>query len=241
MAAKKQSTLKVAYLLFKRDLRQELRTHEMLSAMGLYALLVLVVFGATVAANAASVAIVPVAPGLFWAMLVFTALLGMSRTFSAEKQDGALEGLLLAPISRTAIFWAKAASLALVMLAVEVVCVPLFWFFFLADVPLGAHVLCIVIPLLAGTLGIAGLGTLLATITADASGKDVLLCVLFVPLAYPLLHACTKASAVVLNAAAAFMCPLFDTTFLLCVVLAVVYDVIMFVVCWILYDAVIQA
>ena len=69
--------------------------------------------------------------GLLWALIVFTSLLGLNRSFNHEKEQGCMEGILLVPMDRSVIFLAKATSNLLLLLVVEVIAVPLFWFFFL--------------------------------------------------------------------------------------------------------------
>ena len=98
--------------------------------MGVYALLVIVVFGVALSFAQPGDEFLEVSGGLLWALIVFTSLLGLNRSFAAEKENGCIEGLLLAPIDRGALFLAKATSNLVFLLVVEVVAVPLFWFFF---------------------------------------------------------------------------------------------------------------
>ncbi len=91
-------------------------------------------------------------------------------------------------------------------------------------------------PLLVGTIGIAGIGTLLSTITINTRGKDVMLAVLFIPLMFPLLWACVSATTGVLVGGEEVM-----ETFTTSMALAGGYDVIMILVSWVLYDFVVSA
>ncbi|MDR1422843.1 MAG: heme exporter protein CcmB, partial [Coriobacteriales bacterium] len=125
------STFTTYRILLARDLRQEFHTKEMLSSMGIYAVLVLVIFGAALAQVARDLDLLKMSGGLIWALIVFTSLLGLNRSFTHEKEDGALEGLLLIPLDRSVIFLAKATSNLLFLLIVEVITLPLFAFFFL--------------------------------------------------------------------------------------------------------------
>ena len=222
--------------LLKKDLRQEFRTREMLTSMGIYALLVIIVYGAALALTARGIDIARMGGGLLWVLIVFTSLLGLGRSFAHEKEQGCMEGILLVPLDRSVVFLAKATANILFMLAVEVITVPLFYFFFMTGVPAASTLPAIVVPLLVGTIGMAGIGTMLSTITMNTRSKDVLLAVLFVPLIYPLLYACvTATTAAIMGAelwADLFVIPLF---------LACGYDVIMLLVCWVLYDFVISA
>lgn len=217
--------------LLAKDVRMELRTRDMLVSMGVYALLVLTVYGATLSQAGDALDIVSVASGLLWALIVFTSLLGLNRSFSHETENGCLEGVLLAPVSRSAIFLAKATSNLLFLLAVEIIAVPLFFVFFLSSADLPATTPYIVLPLLVGTVGVAGVGTFLSTMTIDTRGKDVLLAILFIPVIFPLLYACVSATSVALLGIEGQM-----VTFWRSLALAGGYDVIMVAAAWGLYE-----
>lgn len=217
--------------LLAKDVRMELRTRDMLVSMGVYALLVLTVYGATLSQAGDALDIVNVASGLLWALIVFTSLLGLNRSFSHETENGCLEGVLLAPVSRSAIFLAKATSNLLFLLAVEIIAVPLFFVFFLSSADLPATTPYIVLPLLVGTVGVAGVGTFLSTMTIDTRGKDVLLAILFIPVIFPLLYACVSATSVALLGIEGQM-----VTFWRSLALAGGYDVIMVAAAWGLYE-----
>ena len=222
--------------LLKKDLRQEFRTREMLTSMGIYALLVIIVYGAALALTARGMDIAHMGGGLLWVLIVFTSLLGLGRSFSHEKEQGCLEGILLAPLDRSAIYLAKATANMLFMLVVEAITVPLFYFFFMTGQPVAPTFPAIAAPLLAGTLGMAGIGTMLSTITVNTRSKDVLLAVLFIPLIYPLLYACVTATT-----AAIVGTEFWTDQFIMPLVLACGYDVVMLLVCWVLYDFVVSA
>jgi len=218
-------------VLFGRDIKQELHTRDMLSAMAVYALLVLVIFGAALAQSSSSFDILEISGGLFWALIVFTSLLGLNRSFNAEKEEGGIEGMLLIPMDRSLIFLAKAASNLVFLLIVELIAAPLFYFFFLTASTPASSLWLVCFPLLAGSIGIAGVGTLLATITSQARGRDVLLAILFIPLVFPLLYAVVSATSIALTGG-----PEFATVYLPSLALAFGYDVIMVSVSWLLYD-----
>ena len=172
--------MRVFLTLLKKDLRQEFRTREMLTSMGIYALLVIIVYGAALALTARGIDIAHMGGGLLWVLIVFTSLLGLGRSFAHEKEQGCLEGILLVPLDRSCIFLAKATANILFMMAVEVITVPLFYFFFMTGEPVSPTLPAIVAPLLVGTIGMAGIGTMLSTITINTNAKDVLLAVLFI-------------------------------------------------------------
>lgn len=222
--------------LLMKDIRQELRTREMLTSMVVYALLVLTIYGAALSQVADGLQVVSFAGGLLWALIVFTSLLGLNRSFSHETESGCLEGILLAPVDRSVIFLAKATSNLLFLAAVEVIVIPLFFLFFLSGADVAATTPMIVLPLAVGTVGVAGVGTLLSTIAIDTRGRDVLLAILFIPVIFPLLYACVSATTT------AFMGVegTFGSYWTSCA-LAAAYDVIMIAAAWGLYEFVLDA
>ena len=169
-------------------------------------------------------------------MIVFTSLLGLNRSFSNEVENGCLEGVLLAPVSRAAIYLAKMTSNLLFLCVVELIAVPLFFVFFLSGAALADTTPYIVLPLLVGSIGIAGVGTFLSTMTMDTRGKDVLLAILFIPVIFPLLYACVSATSVALLGVEGQM-----VTFWRSLMLAGGYDVIMVAAAWGLYEFIVNS
>ncbi|OUO57937.1 heme ABC transporter permease CcmB [Collinsella sp. An271] len=222
--------------LLMKDIRQELRTREMLTSMVVYALLVLTIYGAALSQVADGLQVVSFAGGLLWALIVFTSLLGLNRSFSHETESGCLEGILLAPVDRSVIFLAKATSNLLFLAAVEVIVIPLFFLFFLSGADVAATTPMIVLPLAVGTVGVAGVGTLLSTIAIDTRGRDVLLAILFIPVIFPLLYACVSATTTAFLGVEGT----FGAYWTSCA-LAAAYDVIMIAAAWGLYEFVLDA
>jgi heme exporter protein B len=208
----------------------------MLTSMGIYTLLVLVIFGTALVQAAERVDILQMSGGLFWALIVFTSLLGLNRSFAYEKEDGALEGILLVPLDRSVIFLSKLTANLLFLLVVEVIAIPLFYLFFLSGLPMQPTLPMALGPLLVGTIGIAGIGTLLATITINTRGKDVLLALLFIPLIFPLLYACVSATTLAITGGSSL-----NDIYTAALALAIGYDVVMILVSWVLYDFVVSA
>lgn len=221
-------------VLLKKDLTQEFRTKDMLVSMGVYALLVIIVFGVALSFARLGEEFREVSGGLLWSLVIFTSLMGLNRSFVREREGGCMEGLLLAPLDRGVVFLAKATSNLIFLLLVEVVAVPLFWVFFSPYVTMSDQVVLIAVPLVLGSVGIAGVGTLLATITASTHGKDVMLAVLFVPIIFPLLYACVSATAAVLAGGDG------GDTLVTSLALIAGYDVIMILASWVLYDFVVS-
>jgi heme exporter protein B len=103
--------------------------------------------------------------------------------------------LLLAPMDHTAIYFGKMVSTVLFMLVVEGIVLPVFTAFF------GVNLfdLRLVLVVLLGTLGFAGVGTILSAMTAQTRAREVLLPILLLPVAAPVLIAAVKATAGVLD------------------------------------------
>ncbi len=159
-----------------KDLVLELRARDTLPAMLLFVLSTLVVFHFVLPADSPALA----AKGLLWVAIVFTALLGLSRAFAAEQEQGVIDGLVLAPSDRSAIWLGKAIAILAFLALAEVVALPAFAVFFSGvDGPTVAAVAL-------ADLGICAVGTLLAGMAAASRARELLLPLLFLPLAIPI-------------------------------------------------------
>ncbi|MGD9028791.1 MAG: heme exporter protein CcmB, partial [Anaerolineae bacterium] len=126
------SYLRKAFAILHKDISAELHTKEMISAMLVFSLLALLIF--SFALDLRGETAEAAAPGVLWATVTFAGTLGLSRSLAREQQSGCIDGLLLAPVDRTAVFFGKATGNALFMTIVEAVLLPLFSALF--DVPL---------------------------------------------------------------------------------------------------------
>jgi heme exporter protein B len=161
----------------RKDLLLEVRARDTLPAMLLFVVAALVIFHFALPAGAGRLA----GLGLLWVAIVFTALLGLSRAFVAERDQSVLEGLVLAPSDRSVIWLGKAiASFAFLVLA-EVVALPLFALFF-SGID-GATVAGVVL----ADVGICAVGVFLAAMAVATRARELLLPVLFLPLAIPVI------------------------------------------------------
>jgi heme exporter protein B len=178
-----------------KDIVAELRTKEMFSAMFVFAVLVVVVFNFAFDLRVSGERVRQVAPGALWVAFAFSGVLGLNRAFVMERDRGCLEGLLLAPVDHTAIFFGKMLSTVLFMLVVEAFMLPVFTAFF------GVNLfdLRLILIILLGTVGFAGVGTILSAMTAQTRSREVLLPILLLPVAAPVLIAAVKATAGVLD------------------------------------------
>jgi len=162
--------------LARKDLRLELRARDTLPAMALFVVATLVVFHFALPGGASEDA----AYGLLWVALVFTALLGLGRAWTPEREAGALDGLVLATSDRSAIWLGKALATLAFLTAAEIVALPAFALFF---APLDGPAL---LGVLLASVGICTVGSLVSAMAAAARGGEVLLPLLFLPLAIPL-------------------------------------------------------
>lgn len=176
-----------------KDLAAELRTKEMFSAMFVFVFLAIVVFNFAFELRVDNVR--QVAPGILWVAFSFAGTLGLNRSFVLEKDRGCLEGLLLAPMDRSLVYFGKFISNVLFMLVVEALALPIFTGLF--NLPLLRPDLALVI--LLGTVGLAGVGTLFSAMVVNTRAREVLLPVLLFPIVTPVLIAAVKLTAGLLD------------------------------------------
>jgi heme exporter protein B len=160
-----------------KDLRVELRARDTLPAMLLFVLSTLVVFHFALPDQTAGDA----AYGLLWVAIVFTALLGLSRAWVPEQEHGVLDGLILAPCDRSAIWLGKTIATLAFLLAAQVIALPAFAVFF---APLDATA---IVGVLLADIGICVVGSLLAAMAAASRARELLLPLLVLPLSIPLI------------------------------------------------------
>lgn len=185
--------LRKVWAIVRKDLVTELRSREMLSSMGAFSVLVILLFAFAFDLRVAKAG--TVAPGALWSVIAFAGILGLGRTLGAEIDRGVFDALLLAPVDRSAIFFGKAAGIILFMFVIEAVILPLFVIFF--NLPFFQPAIILIVVL--GTIGYGGIGTLLSTMAANTRLREVLLPVLLLPIAIPALLAAVKCTAGVLD------------------------------------------
>jgi heme exporter protein CcmB len=134
-----------------------------------------------------------------WIAVAFAGTLALGRTFERERQAETLRALLLAPVERPAIYLGKLIGIVALLLAAEVVLVPLVAFLFQA--PLLAHPVWLIAFLVAGTVGFAAVGTLFSAMLVRAKSRDVLLPILLYPITFPVIIAGVRGTAALLQPA----------------------------------------
>ena len=162
--------------LARKDLLLELRAKETLPSMLLFVISALTIFHFALPAGTSDVA----ARGLLWSALVFTALLGLTRAFVAEREQGMFDALVLTPCDRSAIWLAKSIAVLAFLAAAEVVALPAFAAFFHGlD---GRTVAAVAL----ADLGIVAVGTLFGAMAVAGRARELLLPLLFLPAAIPI-------------------------------------------------------
>jgi len=172
--------------LTRKDLRVELRGRDTLPAMLLFVVAVFVVFHFSLPARSSDLA----AGGLLWVAVLFTALLGLGRAFVPEREQRMFDGLVLAPSDRSAIWLAKALATFAFLALAELVALPVFALFFHGIG--GATILAFLL----ADIGICSVGTLVGAMAVVTRARDLLLPLLFLPLAIPILIGGVGASVV---------------------------------------------
>lgn len=174
-----------------KDLRVEMRTRERVAAMGAFVVLTAVLLNYGVDRTVVHPG--EMAGGLIWVITVLAGLLGLGRTFELEKEDGAMEGLLVAPVPRDALYLGKVLANTFLLAAVVGLTLGVFALFFQVEVPERPWALAGVF--LLGTVAFSALGTLFSGITAGTRMGETLLPVLLFPLLVPLVTFAASATA----------------------------------------------
>jgi heme exporter protein B len=176
--------------ILQKDLRLELRTKESVPAMTLFTLTVYVLFHFGLDRDSLDGEL---ASGVLWVTLLLAAVIGVSRIFAVEREQGGIDALLLAPVDRTSLFLAKAAALFVFLVAVEVVAIPAFALLLLGPGLEGTMPELLAI-LALGDLGIAAVGALVAALAAETRARELIVPLLLLPLLVPVLIACAQAT-----------------------------------------------
>lgn len=211
-----------------KDVVAELRTKEMFSSMFVFALLLTVIFNFSFELRVEKVA--EVAPGVLWVTFAFAGTLELNRSLSLEVEEGRLDGLLLAPMERSAIYFGKMLGNLGFISAIEALMLPIFSALF--DLNLIQPALLLTIFL--GTLGFAAVGTLLSTMAVNTRAREVMLPVLLFPIILPVVISAVKVTAGILDGL-----PLSDFVHWLRFLIG--FDIIFLVVSYMTFDYVVES
>ena len=221
--------LRTAWAVFAKDLLSERRTKDVSNAVLLFGFTVAVAF--TFAFDPTTEESRKIVGGLLWLAFLFSSLLGLNRSFAREVNNNCLEALRLMPQDTGAIYLGKLLSNLLFLLLAETILLPVFAVFF--NVSLWHRPFWLLLILFLGTWGIAALGTLFSAVSAITRMRELMLPMLLLPLSIPLLIAAISSTTTLITNA-----PMKEAEFWLQLLLG--FDIIFTVLCWLLFDTVIQ-
>ena len=189
---------RVVWIVVRKDLAIEARSRELLNTTVFFAVSCVVVFSVSfVGEGGDGRAIGDAAAGILWIAIAFSGTLALGRTFERERYGDTLRALLLAPGTRAAIYVGKLVGIVALLIATQVVVVPLVALLFQAR--LFDHMLMVVALLVLGTVGFASVGTLFAAMLARARSRDVLLPILLYPVTIPVMIAGVRGTSALLG------------------------------------------
>ena len=226
-AIAKPSFLRAVFAIVWKDIQAEYRSFELVSAMLVFSLLVIIIFNYALDLDIKMRE--SVTSGVLWSTFAFAGTLGLNRSMAVEKDRGCLDGLLLAPVDRSAIYFGKAISNLAFMLVVEAIVLPAYTLFY--GINLFKPGLLFII--LLGSIGYVGVGTLLATMSVQTRTRDILLSILLFPVVIPVLLPAIIASN-------GFLAGVDIADILFSIGLLVAYDIIFIAVSFMVYDSVVE-
>ena len=215
-----RSSIALARAVFVKDWRGEWRVRAALNAIALFAVAAPIALSFSVARQKLEA---ETQAGLLWAVLLFAALVGLSRAFVKEEESGTAH-LLRLSCPPQAVMWGKAAFNLTLLVATQMAAVPIFMVLLGAE-PFLPGVLCLV--LLLGDIGLAGVSTLLGALAAQTRSRGALFAAIAIPILLPLLVAASEATAIALGKPGDVAAPL---------QMLAAYDAAMLAAAWMLFD-----
>ena len=210
-----------------KDLAAEFRSRELLSAMLVFALLVILIFNFALELDAKTRS--TVTAGVLWVTFAFAGTLGLTRSLAVEKDRGCMDGLLLAPVDRSAIYFGKVIGNLIFMLIVEAIVLPVYSILYNVNL----FNLGLIFVIVLGSVGYVTVGTLLATMAVQTRTRDILLPILLFPVEIPVFIAAIKAST-------GFLQGIDMVEIMPWINLLIVYDVIFTAIAFMLFDFVVE-
>jgi heme exporter protein B len=210
-----------------KDLTAEWRTRESLTAMLVFALLVILTFNFALELDIQAQE--TLSAGVLWTTFIFAGTIGLNRSLAVEKDRGCLDGLLLAPVDRSVIYLGKLAGNLFSMLLVEGIVLPVYSFLYQVNLFHPGFLLVILL----GSIGYVSVGTLLAAMVVQIRTRDILLPILLFPLTVPVVIAAVKASY-------GFLQRIPIQEIIPWVNLLIVYDMIFFGVALMVFDSIVE-
>lgn len=219
--------LKALWAVVWKDLAAELRSRELVSAMLVFAILVIMIFNFALELDARTRS--NVTSGVLWVTFAFAGTLGLNRSMAMEKDRGCLDGLLLAPVDRSSIYFGKMLGNLLFMIIVEAIVLPVYSILYNTNL----FNLGLIAVTLLGSIGYVAVGTLLSSMAVQTRTRDVLLPILLFPVVIPVFIAAVKASSAFLaNVEISEIWPWLN--------LLIVYDVIFTAISFMVFDYVVE-
>ena len=189
--------IRTAGAVLRKDLRLELRSKEAVPTMALFSLTVFVLFHFGLDRDTLDGGL---AAGVLWVTLLLATVIGVSRLFAAEREQGGIDALRLAPVDLSAVFLAKCAALFAFLVALELIALPAFALLLLGP-GLGGALPELLLVLLAADIGLAALGALVAALATETRVRELIVPLLLLPLVVPVLIAAAEASEPLLRGA----------------------------------------
>ena len=210
-----------------KDLAAEVRSRELISAMLVFALLVILIFNFALELDIKTRA--TVTAGVLWVIFIFAGTLGLNRSMAIEKDRGCLDGLLLAPVDRSAIYFGKRLGNLIFMLIIEAIVLPIYSVLYNTNLFNPGFLLVTLL----GSIGYVTVGTLLAAMAVQARTRDILLPILLFPVIIPVILASVKASM-------GFLQGIEISEIMPWINLLIVYDVIFLAAAFMTFDYVVE-
>lgn len=222
--------LNTAFLIAKKDLYSELKTKQVLGTMVIFAGLVILVF--SFAFDPAMNTTKAVIPGIVWVIIIFSGILGLNRSFISEQKNDTMQGLMIAPVEPSCIYLGKLLANLAMMLVVEIVSIP--FLFLLFDFSTIGSIPYFILVLFMGSFGFISIGTFLAALAANSKSSEMLLPLLLFPVTSPILIGAVQATRIIMTN--------FEKmpSAISWIQLIAAYDVIFFVLCFLLIDYVLE-
>jgi heme exporter protein B len=218
----------VGWIVYK-DMLSEIRSRESISSMFFFAMIVLLIFSFSLSMDQKTAQ--ELTPGIIWIAFSFTGIIGLGKSFLVETQNDCLENLLIAPISKGAVYIGKLAGNFLFMMIAEVILFPLFVIFFNLDVLEEIPLLLLIF--FCGTLGLSALGTLFSAMTVQIRAREVMFPLMLLPLAVPVIIGAVEATRGVFQGEALALYQHW-------IQLLVVFDVVFLVVSYWLFEFILE-
>jgi heme exporter protein B len=221
--------LRAAWLIAAKDLRIEFRSRSAFFSATIFAVLAATIF--FFAWDPTGVGAADLAPGVLWVIFTFAGMLGLHRSFGAEVTDRAIDGLLVSPIDRKAVFLGKALANLVFVLAVQVLAIPAVGLMY--NLPLGRIGWALAGIAVLAAVGLVAVGTLFSAMTVNTRFTELLLPMLSLPFFFPIVIAAAQSTAKLLNGR-----PVSEVTVWLEILVA--YDLVFVYACTLAFPATLE-